>query len=407
MTKDCPHVDLVPKEGGVGWCCKECGVSFGDKENPTREPVSQTTNPTDLPPINEIKGGDSQEVHRAAGTAPGDKSPDSSPPTPFDQVFRVVCLGCGVENWPYCLNCGNNLSWQINQGGDATNEKTEDAGTVGTERTSVRSVGRMPVRGLQEGSEAGNGSDVVKGGGEPVNRQQVPSSRDAGHPSPKRDLEHEEFSKMLADLPEPDLVAELEASAEHWRSLGYYGLEELLRRAADELEALRERCRGYEAALSEDVSPTTIDGEKWHEKLPNGVEVPMMRGSPQLQNFIAHLHMMGHDLEVELERVTAENERLVADNKICRQWVDTYQPECDLRAEIIEKLEAQLAEAVAALKDLGATTDEIVDGGSPEDGMPPLTRPTCNECECDVEDCPSYCAGNKARTVLARLGEGE
>lgn len=56
--------------------------------------------------------------------------------------------------------------------------------------------------------------------------------------------------------------------------------------------ALTERCREYELQLSEIVSPE-LDGAEWIEELPDGHKIPVMRGSPSLDKFIAKVYAMG------------------------------------------------------------------------------------------------------------------
>lgn len=59
---------------------------------------------------------------------------------------------------------------------------------------------------------------------------------------------------------------------------------------------------------------------------------------------------------------------------------------------------------VEAVRELGATTDEIVDGGSPEEGIGPTTRPTCQQCDEDVEECIVSCPGHIIREALREAG---
>jgi hypothetical protein len=62
--------------------------------------------------------------------------------------------------------------------------------------------------------------------------------------------------------------------------------------------------REYDELLSEEVSPLTVAGTRWHESV-GGANIPMMRGSPSLPKFVAFLHQSAAELEAKNAKLLA------------------------------------------------------------------------------------------------------
>ncbi len=98
------------------------------------------------------------------------------------------------------------------------------------------------------------------------------------------------------------------------------------------------------------------------------------------------------------------------------QWELNWRKQCERAAALtsrlervrgtIEKVSKELNRLVADGYDI---THEVVDGGSPEDGIPPSTRPTCDWCEEDTETCAcmGYHLRKQADELKAFLADGE
>jgi hypothetical protein len=72
------------------------------------------------------------------------------------------------------------------------------------------------------------------------------------------------------------------------------------------------RCREYEEFLSEDIAPfKDVEGMSWRQTLPDGTEIPVLRGCPDLSAFIVRLHLLGAEITAERDELLEALEAMV------------------------------------------------------------------------------------------------
>lgn len=107
-------------------------------------------------------------------------------------------------------------------------------------------------------------------------------------------------------------------------------------------------------------------------------------------------------LKADLDAELALRERWESDyhkKDVHHQACITQRDEATARADGLAKACLKAAEAVDRIIEENGygLAEEVVDGGSPEEGVPPMTRPKCEWCNEDAEECT--CTGKELRPI--------